>query len=92
MRISERHVVQLIDGQDLNDDQLVFIDDASGAEITVPRDMWRRLQYAITYLTGDQQGVEQGTHQHFYEARPLDPRNTMKVAACSCGSVGGTNG
>lgn len=92
MRISPNTVVQLVDGENRAEDRLVFINDETGEELTVPHEAWPLLQYAITYLTGDQHGVQLGTHEHVFERVQLgvdgngDP---VEIPRCECGSVGG---
>lgn len=92
MRISPSKVVQLVDGDGPENDRLVFIDDDSGAEITVGRESWPLLQYALTYLTGDQNGVRLGMHQHEYQRVQLGvdgEGSPVEIPRCDCGSVGG---
>lgn len=92
MRIGPQTVVQLVDGATHDQDRLVFIDDATGNEIVVKQESWPLLQYALTYLTGDQHGVQLGTHEHVFERVQLgvdgngDP---VEIPRCECGSVGG---
>lgn len=94
MRVSEYVVIQLVDGETPDEDQLVFVDDRDGAELAVPRRSWPLLQYAITYLSGDQWGVQNGVHEHHYEPLTIgtDPHGSaVEVNQCRCGAVGGFN-
>lgn len=94
MRISPNTVVQLVDGENRAEDRLVFINDETGEELTIPHEAWPLLQYAITYLTGDQYGVQMGSHSHDYQPTPLGTDGTgavISIPRCTCGSVGGFN-
>lgn len=55
MRINDHLLIQLVEAADPADNQLVFMNDMTGAEVVFDQADWPQMLYALGYLTTDRQ-------------------------------------
>ncbi|QKY79993.1 hypothetical protein PQD13_gp81 [Gordonia phage Clawz] len=94
MRIGPETVIQVIDGASRDEDRLVVSDDM-GNEVVIHASSWPLLAYAVTYLTGDQNGVALGIHEHEFATKTIGTDGTgqpVRIRECACRAVAGYTG